>query len=185
MEEAVPAASSSGAAVAGSSSQPAVPATAAQPGDSPLLTLAQLRQLFFDQPCQLPELQQRYAELWQLRASLLLVNAQKLWDQLLLHMHRYIRLLEEQQQEAASQQEQIEEGGQGAPAKQAAAEAFVPTCGLCMQPRADGAELRRMQVRSWPSIRLSAGFLPAPQSLIRIALRWSAGSAGSTQLGTF
>jgi hypothetical protein len=104
-----------------------------------------LRQLFFDQPAQLPALRENHAALVRLRQSQTYVDGGRLWDELLGHLQQYVQLLEDQQGE---QQQQQQEGQQphGAAATAAAAqEPFVAMCDLCSQPPHAGTQLRRMQ----------------------------------------
>ncbi len=114
---------------------PLAPTPLEPPVDS--LSLADLRQAFFDQPSELPALRARLAELEDLRKQCMFPDGGALWDGLLARLRRYLLLLE---QEAA---EQAPAAGGGA-----AAAPFSPRCDLCGRQQAAGAplHLRRMQL---------------------------------------
>ena len=154
----------------------AVPAAAAAPPATEAapqreLSLPELRQLFFDQPAEVPALRQRWHELDQLRGRMKFADGGALWGGLLAHMQRYIALLEAQQaQQAAVKQEQgqpgaaaPEQAAAGGEAAGAAEEPFVPRCSLCGKTAAEGGALQRMQVRG----RAQGG----PEHFCRVASR--------------
>lgn len=95
------------------------------------LSLADLRQAFFDQPVELPALHARLAELEELRKQCVFPDGGALWDGLLARLRRYLALLEGSAQAGAAEQQ-----------------AFAPRCDLCGRQQAPGAAppLRRMQL---------------------------------------
>ncbi|KAL4430143.1 hypothetical protein ABPG77_004925 [Micractinium sp. CCAP 211/92] len=114
---------------------PLAPTPPEPPVDS--LSLADLRQAFFDQPSELPALRARLAELEDLRKQCMFPDGGALWDGLLARLRRYLLLLE---REAAEQAPAAESGSAAAP--------FAPRCDLCGRQQAPGTplHLRRMQL---------------------------------------
>lgn len=114
---------------------PLAPTPPEPPVDS--LSLADLRQAFFDQPSELPALRARLAELEDLRKQCMFPDGGALWDGLLARLRRYLLLLE---REAAEQAPAAESGSAAAP--------FAARCDLCGRQQAPGTplHLRRMQL---------------------------------------